>query len=163
VIEDTKGVLRSSKSKNRQHNGQQWILTKLGTYLVLKRIWNPIDFQGHRVKLLGEGIRHALRCNDLQNTTQKRSSNTNPTKTGVNSGALERYRMWPKVLAHLKQNLYVINQNHIFERIQNGPPLSIVSFRFIIKYLLNVHSLLCLLTKFCRYILSNFVLSGKIF
>jgi hypothetical protein len=22
----------------------QWILTKLGTYLVLKRIWNPIDF-----------------------------------------------------------------------------------------------------------------------
>ena len=25
----------------------QWILTKLGTYLVLKRIWNPIDFQGH--------------------------------------------------------------------------------------------------------------------
>jgi hypothetical protein len=27
----------------------QWILTKLGTYLDLKRIWNPIDFQGHRV------------------------------------------------------------------------------------------------------------------
>ena len=26
----------------------QWILTKLGTYLVLKRIWNPIDFQGQR-------------------------------------------------------------------------------------------------------------------
>jgi hypothetical protein len=24
----------------------QWILTKLGTYLVLKKIWNPIDFQG---------------------------------------------------------------------------------------------------------------------
>jgi hypothetical protein len=28
----------------------QWILTKLGTYLVLKRIWNPIDFQGQRSK-----------------------------------------------------------------------------------------------------------------
>jgi hypothetical protein len=40
----------------------QWILTKLGTYLVLKRIWNPIDFQGHRVNFLGEGIHHALRC-----------------------------------------------------------------------------------------------------
>ena len=26
----------------------QWILVKLGTYLVLKRIWNPIDFQDHR-------------------------------------------------------------------------------------------------------------------
>ena len=26
----------------------QWILNKLGTYLVLKRIWNPIDFQGQR-------------------------------------------------------------------------------------------------------------------
>jgi hypothetical protein len=38
----------------------QWILTKLGTYLDLKRIWNPIDCQGHRVKFLGEGIRHAL-------------------------------------------------------------------------------------------------------
>jgi hypothetical protein len=25
-------------------------LTKLGTYLVLKRIWNLIDFQGHRSK-----------------------------------------------------------------------------------------------------------------
>ena len=24
---------------------------KLGTYLVLKRIWNPIDFQGHRSKV----------------------------------------------------------------------------------------------------------------
>ena len=29
----------------------QWILTKLGTYLVLKRIWNPIDFQCHRSKV----------------------------------------------------------------------------------------------------------------
>ena len=27
----------------------KWILTKLGTYLVLRRVWNPIDFQGHRV------------------------------------------------------------------------------------------------------------------
>jgi len=36
----------------------------LGTYLVLKKIWNPIDFQGqgHRVKFLGKGICHALRC-----------------------------------------------------------------------------------------------------
>jgi hypothetical protein len=24
----------------------QWILTKLGTYLVLRRVWNLIDFQG---------------------------------------------------------------------------------------------------------------------
>ena len=39
-------------------------MTKLGTYLVLKRIWNPIDFQGqgHQVKFLGKGIHHALRC-----------------------------------------------------------------------------------------------------
>ena len=29
----------------------RWILTKLGTYLVLKRIWNLIDFQGHRSKI----------------------------------------------------------------------------------------------------------------
>ena len=32
----------------------QWILTKLGTYLVLKRIWNPIDFQGERSRSLGQ-------------------------------------------------------------------------------------------------------------
>jgi hypothetical protein len=32
----------------------QWILTKLGTYLVVKRIWNPIDFQGHRSRLPGQ-------------------------------------------------------------------------------------------------------------
>ena len=42
------------------------MLTKLGAYmyLVLKRIWNPIDFQGqgHQVKSLGEGIRHTLPC-----------------------------------------------------------------------------------------------------
>jgi len=30
-------------------------VAKFGTYLVLKRIWNPVDFQGHRVKFLGEG------------------------------------------------------------------------------------------------------------
>jgi hypothetical protein len=53
---------------NTRINILQWILTKLGTYLVLKRIWNPIDVQGHRskvkvtVKFLGEGIRHALCC-----------------------------------------------------------------------------------------------------
>ena len=30
--------------KHSRINILQWILTKLGTYLVLKRIWNPIDF-----------------------------------------------------------------------------------------------------------------------
>jgi hypothetical protein len=32
----------------------QWILNKLGTYLVLKIIWNPIDFQGQRSMSLGQ-------------------------------------------------------------------------------------------------------------
>ena len=32
----------------------QWILTKLGTYLVLRRVWNPIDFQGQRSRSLGK-------------------------------------------------------------------------------------------------------------
>ena len=36
---------------NTRINILQWILTKLGTYLVLKRILNPIDFQGHRSKV----------------------------------------------------------------------------------------------------------------
>jgi hypothetical protein len=34
-----------------------WILTKLGTYLVLKRIWNPIDFQGQKSRSLGKFFR----------------------------------------------------------------------------------------------------------
>jgi hypothetical protein len=36
----------------------QWILTKLGTYLVPKRIWNPIDFQDHmsKIKVTGSNI-----------------------------------------------------------------------------------------------------------
>ena len=29
----------------------QWILTKLGTYLVLRRIWKASDFQGHTSKV----------------------------------------------------------------------------------------------------------------
>ena len=32
----------------------QWILTKLGTYLVLTRVWNPIDFQGQRSRSQGQ-------------------------------------------------------------------------------------------------------------
>jgi hypothetical protein len=43
---------------NIRINILQWILTKLGTYLVLKIIWNPIDFQGqgHRIKFLLRSI-----------------------------------------------------------------------------------------------------------
>jgi hypothetical protein len=45
----------------------QWILTKLGTYLVLTRIWNPVDFQGqsHRVKYLP----HNILVNTLESTS----------------------------------------------------------------------------------------------
>ena len=39
---------------NTSINILQWILTKLGTYLVLKRIWNPIDFQGQRSRSPGQ-------------------------------------------------------------------------------------------------------------
>jgi hypothetical protein len=36
---------------NTRINILQWILTKLGTCLVLMWVWNPIDFQGHRSKI----------------------------------------------------------------------------------------------------------------
>jgi hypothetical protein len=51
---------------NTRINILQWILTKLGTYLVLKRILNPIDFQGQRsrVKLLP----HNILVNTLEST-----------------------------------------------------------------------------------------------
>ena len=44
----------------------QWILTKLGTYLVIRRVWNPIDFQGHLVKFLLRNILVNTRINILQ-------------------------------------------------------------------------------------------------
>ena len=50
----------SSFRKSCEHsriNILQWNLTKLGTYLVLKRIWNPIDFQGQRSRSLGQFFR----------------------------------------------------------------------------------------------------------
>jgi hypothetical protein len=39
------------RTKHSRINILQWILTKLGSYLVLKRIWNPNDFQGHMSKI----------------------------------------------------------------------------------------------------------------
>jgi hypothetical protein len=42
----------------RTNNILQYILTKFGTYLVLRRIWNHIDFQGHmsKVKVTGSNF-----------------------------------------------------------------------------------------------------------
>jgi hypothetical protein len=60
---------------NTRINILQWILTKLGTCLVLKRIWNPFDFQGHMSKIksvtislrnfVGEGIKSSSNDNSL--------------------------------------------------------------------------------------------------
>jgi hypothetical protein len=47
-------VRPSHPCEHSRINILQWILTKLGTYLVLKRIWNPIDFQGHRSRSPGQ-------------------------------------------------------------------------------------------------------------
>jgi hypothetical protein len=47
-------VRLSHPCEHSRINILQWILTKLGTYLVLKRIWNPIDFQGQRSKSPGQ-------------------------------------------------------------------------------------------------------------
>jgi hypothetical protein len=44
----------------------QWILTKLGTYIVLRRVWNPIDFQGQGVKFLLHNILVNTRIDILQ-------------------------------------------------------------------------------------------------
>ena len=41
-------VRPSHPCEHSRINILQWILTKLGTYLVRKRIWNSIDFQGQR-------------------------------------------------------------------------------------------------------------------
>ena len=46
-------VLPYHPCEHSRINILQWILTKLGTYLVLKRIWNHIDFQGQRSRSQG--------------------------------------------------------------------------------------------------------------
>jgi hypothetical protein len=50
-------VLPYHPCEHSRINILQWILTKLGTYLVRKRIWNPIDFQGQRSRSLGQILR----------------------------------------------------------------------------------------------------------
>ena len=49
---------------NTRINILQWILTKLGTYLRESGtlLIFKVKVQGHWVKFLGDGIRHALRC-----------------------------------------------------------------------------------------------------
>jgi hypothetical protein len=42
------------------HNILQWILTKLGTYLVLRRVWNSVEFQCHRSKVKVTGYVQSL-------------------------------------------------------------------------------------------------------
>ena len=51
-------VRPSHPCEHSRINILQWILTKLGTYLVLMRIWNPIYFQGqgHLVTFLPPNI-----------------------------------------------------------------------------------------------------------
>ena len=46
-------VRLSHPCEHSRINILQWILTKLGTYLVLTRVWNPIDFQGQRSRSQG--------------------------------------------------------------------------------------------------------------
>ena len=57
-------VRPSHPCEHSRINILQWILTKLGTYLVLMRIWNPIDFLGHQVKFLP----HNILVNTLEST-----------------------------------------------------------------------------------------------
>jgi hypothetical protein len=56
-------VSLSHPCEHSRINILQWILTKLGTYLVLKRIWNPIDFQGQ-----GQILPHNILVNTLEST-----------------------------------------------------------------------------------------------
>ena len=55
---------------NTRINILQWILTKLGTHLALRRVWNPMDFQSHKskVKVTGSNL-------FLVNTLESRSFN----------------------------------------------------------------------------------------
>ena len=69
-------------------------MTKLGTYLVLKRIWNHIDFQGHRSKSPGQIFRRGdtprfalplfkLFLNDLPEILKNASGSVNANNNRV--------------------------------------------------------------------------------
>ena len=45
--------VRHNPCEHSRINILQWILTKPGTYLDLKKIWNPIEFQGQRSRSQG--------------------------------------------------------------------------------------------------------------
>jgi hypothetical protein len=64
-------VRPSHPCEHSRINILQWILTKLGTYLVLKRICSPIDFQGHRskVKVTGSNFYHITSLWTLESTS----------------------------------------------------------------------------------------------
>jgi translation initiation factor 2 beta subunit (eIF-2beta)/eIF-5 len=64
---------------NTRINILQWILTKLGTYLVVKRIWNPIDFQGqgHWVKFLFLFLAESAKIAEKKNLLKKKFTHKN--------------------------------------------------------------------------------------
>ena len=66
-------VRPSHPCEHSRINILQWILTKLGTYLVFKRIWNRNDFQGHMsmVKVTGSiFLQHNILVNTLESILQ---------------------------------------------------------------------------------------------
>ena len=47
-------TVRHNPCEHSRINILQWILTKLSTYLVLTRVWIPIDFQDQRSRSAGQ-------------------------------------------------------------------------------------------------------------
>ena len=62
-------VRPSHPCEHSRINILQWILTKLGTYLILKKIWNPIDFQGQRSRSRVKFLPHNILVNTLESTS----------------------------------------------------------------------------------------------
>ena len=64
-------VRPSHPCEHSRINILQWILTNIGTYLVLKRIWNPIDFQGHmsKIKVTGSNFYRITSLWTLESTS----------------------------------------------------------------------------------------------
>jgi hypothetical protein len=54
MLPSVRPSVRHNPCEHSRINILQWILTKLGTYLVLKRSWNPIDFQGQKSRSQGQ-------------------------------------------------------------------------------------------------------------
>ena len=100
---------------NTRINILQWILTKLGTYLDLKRIWNPIDFRGQRSR--SQGL--IFRRGDMPRFTLPLFSLTLQELCRTHTSCFKDTCILRQNASYLHNSFYPIRNNHLFTDYAN--------------------------------------------